>query len=338
MSGIFLSFFGGGSAAFSATGGTVTAAGIVPGNGYRYHVFTSPGTFSVSGPPSTIEYLIVAGGGGGGAGTGGGGGAGGFRTASGFAVSPGTYPVSVGQGGDGGVEPGSPSYHGNNGGNSSFGPISSDGGGGGTGFYPSGGYAGFAGGSGGGGGRGGSPYNGIVSPGGAGNQPTSTSPPQGNPGGTGGAYAVSYASPNHSYGGGGGGGASTPGGNASVPGDSPVAVGGTGGNGSPIPAFAAPLISPEIPGPAQPTWIPTVGPTGLYAGGGGGSASKQVGANPASPGPGGSGGGGAGSTPSGPVTTAQPGVNYTGSGGGGSGGNGAGGSGGPGIVIIRYLA
>ena len=37
-----------GGALFTATGGTVTAAGIVPGNGYRYHVFTAPGTFIVS--------------------------------------------------------------------------------------------------------------------------------------------------------------------------------------------------------------------------------------------------------------------------------------------------
>ena len=37
-----------GGGGFSATGGTVTAAGITPGNGYRYHVFTAPGTFTVT--------------------------------------------------------------------------------------------------------------------------------------------------------------------------------------------------------------------------------------------------------------------------------------------------
>ena len=37
---------------------------------------------------TTVEYLVVAGGGGGGSAIGGGGGAGGFRTATGFSVSP----------------------------------------------------------------------------------------------------------------------------------------------------------------------------------------------------------------------------------------------------------
>ncbi len=67
----------GGAAAAFATGGTVTAAGIAPGNGYRYHVFTAPGTFTVT-APGNVEYLVIAGGGGGGVGAGGGGGAGGF--------------------------------------------------------------------------------------------------------------------------------------------------------------------------------------------------------------------------------------------------------------------
>jgi len=45
---------------FSATGGTITDA-----DGYRIHVFTSPGSFVVSGV-GDVEYLVVAGGGGGG--------------------------------------------------------------------------------------------------------------------------------------------------------------------------------------------------------------------------------------------------------------------------------
>ena len=62
-----------------ATGGTTTSEGIAPGNGYRYHVFTAPGTFTlVSGADINIEYLVVAGGGSGGDGHGGGGGAGGM--------------------------------------------------------------------------------------------------------------------------------------------------------------------------------------------------------------------------------------------------------------------
>ena len=45
---------------FEASGGTVTTTG-----GYRTHVFTSPGTFSVAGGSGNVEMLIVAGGGGG---------------------------------------------------------------------------------------------------------------------------------------------------------------------------------------------------------------------------------------------------------------------------------
>jgi len=333
-----------------ASGGTITTAGITPGNGYRYHVFTSPGTFQVlSSSLTSVEYLVVAGGGGGGAALGGGGGAGGFRTnvpghplaGSPFPVSVSSYPVTVGPGGPGGSNSGSPSYLGTVGGTSSFGPISAGGGGGGgsfpdpfTGGPPN---PALQGGSGGGGGRGSSPYVGTTG-GGPGNYPP-VSPSQGNGGGTGGANTQGpVGQPNHSYGGGGGGGAGGSGGNATIPGGAPDCIGGSGGSGSPIPAFAAPLISSEIPAPVQPTWIPVVGPTGLYAGGGGGAAAKQAG-NPGVPGPGGSGGGGAGSTPNGPVTTAQSGVSFTGGGGGGDGGPGStpGGAGGTGIVIIRYL-
>ena len=50
----------------SATGGTTTAAGITPGDGSRYHVFTSPGTFSVTSGSASVSLLVVGGGGGGG--------------------------------------------------------------------------------------------------------------------------------------------------------------------------------------------------------------------------------------------------------------------------------
>ena len=88
---------------------------------YRAHIFTSSGTFNVSsigGYGSNVEYLVVAGGGGGGGSSGdfwcgGGGGAGGFRTnLSGHplaspspfpvSISPGSYTVTVGGGGNGG--------------------------------------------------------------------------------------------------------------------------------------------------------------------------------------------------------------------------------------------
>jgi hypothetical protein len=45
------------------SGGTV----LTPGNGYKYHVFTSSGPLTVGGSPVTVDYLIVAGGGSGGA-------------------------------------------------------------------------------------------------------------------------------------------------------------------------------------------------------------------------------------------------------------------------------
>ena len=41
-----------------ATGGNVSA--LAPGNGYKYHTFTSPGTFTVS-SLLTIEVLVVGG-------------------------------------------------------------------------------------------------------------------------------------------------------------------------------------------------------------------------------------------------------------------------------------
>ena len=45
----------------SATGGTITTSG-----NYKYHTFTSSGTFSVASVPSgrTIDFILVAGGGG----------------------------------------------------------------------------------------------------------------------------------------------------------------------------------------------------------------------------------------------------------------------------------
>ena len=48
----------------TASGGNVN--GQEPGNGYKYHTFTSPGTFTVSDGSGDIELLIVGGGGAGG--------------------------------------------------------------------------------------------------------------------------------------------------------------------------------------------------------------------------------------------------------------------------------
>ena len=96
---------------FVVTGGTIVTSG-----GYRYHTFTSSGSFTVSSGSKSVEYLIVAGGGGS---QGGGGGAGGYRSGT-FTVSTANYQVTVGAGGSGG---------GNNGGNSSAFSVTSLGGG-----------------------------------------------------------------------------------------------------------------------------------------------------------------------------------------------------------------
>ena len=55
----------------SASGGD-TSAGVSPGNGYQYHVWTSPGTLTVDGGSVTADMCLVAGGGGGGRGESGG--------------------------------------------------------------------------------------------------------------------------------------------------------------------------------------------------------------------------------------------------------------------------
>ena len=144
------------TAGLTATGGVIsdyTDPG--PGNIYRAHIFTSSGTFDVSGIPgdfgSTVEYLVVAGGGGGGQQSGGGGGAGGLRTnvpgvqtedatpltGSAFPVStsPGSYTVTVGAGGLGSpADPSNPAGPGgaSRGTPSVFGSITATGGGGGA--------------------------------------------------------------------------------------------------------------------------------------------------------------------------------------------------------------
>jgi hypothetical protein len=93
----------------SATGGSEST----PGDGYKYHVFNSPGTFAIDAlgeESNTVEVMLQGGGGGGGPGAGGGGsnapgGSGGGGGATGVWEYPvsiltaGNYPVSVGAGG-----------------------------------------------------------------------------------------------------------------------------------------------------------------------------------------------------------------------------------------------
>ena len=138
----------------TATGGIIgqyTDPG--PGKNYRVHTFEATGSFVVSslgsGLPAALEYVVVAGGGGGGTGgTGGGaggGGAGGYRSSvigenSGggssaedtLTATVSTIPVVVGAGGKAdGWQPGEPNAASADGGDSTFGPITSVGGGGG---------------------------------------------------------------------------------------------------------------------------------------------------------------------------------------------------------------
>ena len=325
----------------------------ISSGGYTYYVYTTPApadTYTPSGeytkgsrtikggsvasgtPFGNADIFVVAGGGGGGGGDGmgegGGGGAGGVRYFPNVPVPNGTIAVQVGDGGSPSgsysgttSEDGAPSFFGET-------YISYGGGGAASGDYPppqwgSGRMKAGQGGSGGGAGTMGRTGTPAVGPGpealygqefGQGNTPP-FSPPQGFPGA--GGYTDSPT------GLGGGGGSSQAGAVGS-----PAPTNAAGGDGGPISQFPAPLIAPAIPSPVQPLWTPAVGPTGLFAGGGGGG--RAPGPDPSAFSPGGDGGGGRGGKH--PGNRGDAGVDFTGSGGGG--GN-QGGAGGNGIVIVR---
>ena len=237
---------------FSATGGNVSA--LAPGNGYKYHTFTSPGTFTVR-EPGTIEVLMVGGGGAGGSGYyGGGGGAGGLIYYPGMPITAGSYPITIGGGGAGVYGSGESGANGNPGTDTTFSSLLTAKGGGG------------------GGGR-----NGTAQPGGSsggvgypGNSPPATQPAQ--PGNSG-----TYGFGNRgggAYGGGGGGAGKNGGPNPGLPAPTTSIA---GGDGLQYPAFTGPLIG-----------VPSLAPlSGYFAGGGGGGAYST-------PGAGGLGGGGVG--------------------------------------------
>ena len=279
-----------------ATGGTILTCGD-----YKTHVFTGPGTFTVTsaGTPlgsDTVEYLVVAGGGSGGSGdNGGGAGAGGYLqnypspVSGGLPVSVQGYAITVGAGGaavTGDVK-------GNPGANSTFSTITSAGGGHGGGSAAPGCRCGGSGGSGGGGGW-------PSGSGGSGNTPA-TPVPQGNPGGSNTGGAPLYAS-------GGGGGANAAGTNGAT------STIGNGGNGAPI--------ATTFFGPTAPSYG-TSGPAAgrYFAGGAAGIADCGT-----------SGTAGAG----GGATFRVNGTINTGGGGGASNDNVTSGGGGSGIVVIRY--
>jgi hypothetical protein len=186
-----------------AGSGTITVSGLSAGTSYTFTVYatnaagnsaTSSASNSITTTqlaPTSVEYLVVAGGGAGGSngnsnGCGGGGGAGGMLTSTlGVSASTG-YTVTVG---GGGASRGAiPTARGNPGSDSVFASITSIGGGGG---------AGDGGGNGGSGGGAGS----------YGFNPGQATSGQGNNGGNGGWFPA--------YAGGGGGGAGGTGGNAS---------------------------------------------------------------------------------------------------------------------------
>ena len=94
-----------------AGGSGGNAGGVAGGSGIviikpsttqnKLAVFTSTGIFTAQ--TSTVDLLLIGGGGGAGSGNGGGGGAGGYKSLTGYAVTPGlTYLAVVGAGGAGG--------------------------------------------------------------------------------------------------------------------------------------------------------------------------------------------------------------------------------------------
>ena len=217
----------------------------------------------------SVDFLVVAGGGGGGRGDGGGGGAGGYRTST-QTVSPGTViTVTVG---DGGAGRASTNGQGTSGTDSSISgtglsTITSAGGGGGGGVS-----VGLNGGSGGGGSG--------ANAGGNGNTP-STSPSQGNNGGSGfsgnagggggGASAVGESSPSQVGGAGGAGTAS------SITGSSVTRAGGGGGRGDNVNgAGGAGGGGAAAAGDATAGTVNTGGGGGGTASGTGGAGGKGV--------------------------------------------------------------
>ena len=293
----------------SASGGTKST----PGNGYVYHVFTSPATspaphtFTINSGTIDVNLLVVGGGGGGGgkyggSAAGGGGGAGAVHDRLLPNLGPGTYPITVGAGGLGNTYPGSAGNPGDDTVWNSPGtgtPALTAPGGGAGGGGPNAHHLGQPGGSGGG--------NAYTDPDGNG-RPTGTGDPYPGSGST--------ISPANGWG--------SNGGVADVPERDAGGGGGAGGQGTDAPPDVAPGgVGIEI------SWVlPTHGET-KYFGGGGGAGGY---AGPAG-GTGGTGGGGNGEG----STAGEDGQASTG---GGAGGMKNGGTtqfrGGSGVVIIRY--
>jgi hypothetical protein len=234
------------SSAIAATGGTIVTSG-----GYKYHTFTSSGTFTVtaSGSSGSVDILVVAGGGAGGGmssggsyhGSGGGAGAGGMQSTT-TSVTATSYSITVGAGGAG-----SSGGTGGNGTNSSGLGLTSIGGG--HGARGNSGVAAASGGSGGGASREAqTPANGTSGQGNAGGAfnpgasgSGSNASGGGGKGAVGGPYnggaGASWNGVTYAGGGGGGQGGNTPSNNGSSGGSGGGGIGGrlnfgAGGNGS----------------------------------------------------------------------------------------------------------
>ena len=303
---ISFSQFYGKSNSVAATGGAYV---VTPGNGYKYHTFTGPGTFAVSNA-GVVDILVVAAGGGSAElydSRAGGAGGGGVAYWPSVSLPAQSYSITVGSG-----------VAEANGGDSVFGPgtsysVLAKGGGAGGGGPRDNQVAASNGGSGGGG----SGFNQNT------NSGTATQPSQNpgrsgliNYGNDGGPSRAPFNGTATAEGGGGAGGA----GNRTT-----ATYGATGGHGVQIAsgAFAGSLIG-----------IPSINPYSGYYGGGGDSSDSQNTTRPL---------GGGGACPhSSPVANhnGQAGVNYTG---GGASGGGTGGfttipgnAGGHGIVVVRY--
>jgi hypothetical protein len=325
----FRDTFSGGGGAILGPQGVIEASGgyeYLPGDGYKYHKFTSNDNFVVS-VGGNVDILVIAGGGSGGNYYGAGGGGGGVAHGLNVPLSAGTYPAVIGAGGARQETANAIGLVGND---STFGApgvaiagqpdyiLAKGGGAGGHGYTTANGGAG---GSGGGDSGGNSPaYGGLA------NQPGTNPSPlitdHGFPGG--------WSFPEGGYAPAGGGGAGAQGTN--IP--SSISGGGDGGAGVVITGFPYPKVGLS----SYSVGVTTISPSNNHYGGGGGAGIYSDATEPDRMGDGGFGGGGFDQAN---TNAPLPGVDSMGGGGAGRhppGGTGASGKGGDGVVIIKYLA
>lgn len=318
-------FGSGGAGGTQATGGEVLlGTTYVSGNqSYKYHYFTSPGSFVM--PDRALfdgdtDVLVVAGGGSGGQRSAGGGGAGGVAVGTNVDF-PGTgqlsIPIVVG---NGGAIAGSLESRGNNGQDSRFGDAPNS-------YYIIGHGGGYGGGdgntTGGPGGSGGGGH--YEHPGGPASQPGANPGKSwvsnyGNPGSGG------HGAPQHNSGAGGGAGSGAVNGDASNRGQA--------GDGVFLSDWTVSRYMPT----SDPYWPGISGLPGSYFGGGGGGGDYGPYTPQRMPANATNGGGGIGGPTSG-AGNGTPGIDGLGGGGGGACGQPQGptaGRGGNGMVVVRY--